>query len=60
VKISAGTILAVVMGIALLTFTFSCASTVSQSNGKKGYELQPMTMEDANELEQSPTGREWR
>ena len=32
-KTSVRTILAVVMGIALLTFTFSCASTSSQSKG---------------------------
>ena len=26
-------------------------------SGKKGYELQPVTNEDADELEQPPTGR---
>jgi hypothetical protein len=56
-KTSVRTLLAVVVGIALLTLTFSCASTGSQSNGKKGYELQPVTTEDAEELEQPPTGR---
>lgn len=49
------------VGLGLL-FVFLSANACGGpgGSGKKGFELQPMTMEEANELEQSPTGREWR
>jgi len=48
------------VGLGLLIVLLSANACGGPGGGKKTFELQPMTMEEANELEQSPTGREWR
>jgi hypothetical protein len=48
------------LGLLFVLLSANACSGPGGGNGKKWDGLQPMTMEEANELEQSPTGREWR
>jgi len=45
------------VGLGLLFVLLTANGCGGKGSGKKGYELQPVTQEDANELEQPPTGR---
>ena len=48
------------LGLLFVLLSANACGGLGGGSGKKAFELQPMTMEEANELEQSPTGREWR
>jgi len=47
----------VCLGLLLVLLSANACGGNGGGSGKKGYELQPVTQEDADELETPPTGR---